>query len=216
MTKDELAHGNVSTLLEMCLETSLRFFESSNCQLNVFVPEYVCEALIDKKLKEGRCDDNFLCSISSPRTSRMFRARLCGASITDYALEVICDGHPLRDVDISNCHKLSHRAITHLGKCQSTLVSLSLANCHQFSSLKGLDQLTNLKNLDLTNTYTVHHEFEMLSRLVNLKRLNLTGTKIERLEPASNLKNLTSLDLSECRQVTSIKALETIRGYDLS
>ncbi|KAJ7372331.1 hypothetical protein OS493_019776 [Desmophyllum pertusum] len=64
MTKDELTHGTASTvssLVEICLESSLKYLESAKLRNeHNFLPEDICEALICKKLKTGHCDDDFV------------------------------------------------------------------------------------------------------------------------------------------------------------
>lgn len=216
MTKDELAHGSVSSLLDICLRTSLRYLESSQLPKNenIFLPEDVCEALICKKLKTGSCDDDFIATFfADVHTSRMTKAHLSCATITDAGVEMI-SRHFLREVDVSKCVTLSERSIQSLLKCKDSLISLNLSYCRQINAFRGLEQFTKLKNLDVSRTFIDQREFEWLSTLVDLRRLNVSGTEIRSLEPIRSMPLLTTLDLSNCRSVESIEPLEVTKGYD--
>ena len=217
MTKDELTHGSVSSLLEMCLKSSLRYLESSQLlkRENIFLPEDVCEALICKKIKTGNCDDDFIATFfADVQTSRMTKAHLSSATITDAAIEMI-SRHCLREVDVSNCSTLSERSIQSLIKCKDTLISLNMACCRQVNAFTGLQHFTKLKNLDVSQTFIDQKEFECLSTLVELRKLNVSGTEVSSLEPVRSMHSLTSLDLSNCCYVESIEPLVSIKGYDL-
>ena len=215
MTKDELAHGTVSSLLEICLKSSLKYLESAQLPKNenIFLPEDICEALICKKLKTGNCDDDFIATFfADVRTSRMTKAHLSSSTVTDAGIEMIAS-HPLREVDISKCSTLSERSVQFLVKCKDTLISLNMSHCRQINSYRGLQHLTKLKNLDVSRTFIDQREFECLSTLVHLRRLVVSGTDIRALEPIKSMPSLTTLDLSNCRSIESIEPLEVAKGY---
>lgn len=215
MTKDELGNGSVSSLLEICMKSSLEYLESWQLpkHIGIFLPEDICEALICRKLKTGNCDDEFLATFfADVRTSRMTRAHLSCSAITDAGIEMI-SCHPLREVDVSRCSALSEKSIQSLIKCKDTLTSLNIAYCRQMSSHRGLQHLTNLRNLDITSTFAIdQREIESLAPLVYLKRLVLSGTSIRSLEPITSMTSLTTLDLSNCSSLETIKPLDSIKG----
>lgn len=218
MTKDELTHGTASTvssLVEICLESSLKYLESAKLRNeHNFLPEDICEALICKKLKTGHCDDDFVSTyLADIQTSRITKLQLSGATITDSGLELISH-HPLRDVDVSNC-ELSEKSVVSLIKCNGTLTSLNLSRCRQITAFDELQHLTNLKSLDVSNTFLDHRAFERLSSLIHLRRLNVSKTEIKLLDPLKTMTSLVNLDLSNCGNIESIEALETIKGYDI-
>ena len=169
MTKDVLTHGTVSSLAEICLESSLRYLESSESRKeNTFLPEDICEALICKKLKTGSCDDDFVATyFADVQTSRITKVHVSGAALTDSGLEVL-SVHPLREVDVSNCDSVSGKAIVSLVKCKNTLTSLNLSNCTRINAFTGLQHLTRLKSLDVSQTLLDQRDFECLSTMVHL------------------------------------------------
>lgn len=217
MTKDVLTHsadGTVSSLAKICLESSLRYLESSQSwKENTFLPEDICEALICKKLKTGSCDDAFVATyFADIRASRITKVHVSGATLTDSGLEML-SVHPLRDVDVSNCESMSENAIMCLVNCKNTLTSLNLGNCSGINAFTELQQLTGLKVLDVSETLLDQTDFECLSTLVRLRSLNVSATKITSLEPVKTMTLLTNLDLSECFFLDSIEPLKTLKGY---
>lgn len=218
MTKDVLTHsadGTVSSLVQICLESSLRYLESSKTwRENTFLPEDICEALICKKLKTGDCDDDFVATyFSDVQTSRITKIHVSGAALTDSGLEVL-SVHPLREVDVSNC-QVSEKAIVSLKKCKNTLTSLNLGHCCRITAFNELQHLTRLKSLDVSQTFLDQRHFECLSALVHLRSLNVSATEITSLEPVQTMTLLTNLDISKCVLVQSIEPLKTLKGYDL-
>jgi len=216
MTKDVLTHGTVSSLAEICLESSLRYLESSESwKENTFLPEDICEALMCKKLKTGSCDDDFVATyFADVQTSRITKVNVSGAALTDSGLEVL-SVHPLREVDVSNCESVSEKAIVSLVKCKNTLTSLNLGNCTRINAFTELQQLTRLKSLDVSQTLLDQRDFECLSTMVHLRSLNVSATEIISLEPVKTMTLLTNLDLSKCALLESIEALKTLKGYDI-
>ncbi|KAK2565933.1 Protein zer-1-like protein [Acropora cervicornis] len=214
MTKDEIGDGNVSSLLDMCIKSSLEYLESNQLLKNeaVFLPEDICEALICKKLKTGNCNDDFIATFfADVRTSRMTKAHLSSSTLTDAGIEMI-SSHPLREVDISKCSSLTGKSLLSLLKCKHTLVSLNIAHFQMGWAQGVLQHLTKLKNLDISRTYFDQREFESLETLVNLQRLIASGTGIKSLEPVRGMASLTTLDLSNCHSIEVIKPLESIKG----
>lgn len=214
MTKDEIGNGNVSSLLDMCIKSSLEYLESSQLLKNeaVFLPEDICEALICKKLKTGNCNDDFIATFfADVRTSRMTKAHLSSSTLTDAGIEMI-SSHPLREVDISRCSSLTGESLQSLVKCKDTLMSLNIAHFQMMWSKEVLQRLTNLKNLDISSTRIDQREFESLEALVCLQRLIASGTDIRSLEPVRSMASLTTLDLSNCHSIEAIKPLESIKG----
>lgn len=214
MTKDEIGDGNVSSLLDMCIKSSLEYLESNQLLKNeaVFLPEDICEALICKKLKTRNCNDDFIATFfADVRTSRMTKAHLSSSTLTDAGIEMI-SSHPLREVDISKCTSLTGKSLLYLLKCKHTLVSLNIAHFEMRWAQGVLQHLTKLKNLDISRTYFDQREFESLKTLVNLQRLIASGTGIKSLEPVRGMASLTTLDLSNCHSIEVIKPLESIKG----
>ena len=217
MTKDVLTHGaheTVSSLAEICLQSSLRYLESSKVwNENTFLPEDICEALICKKLKTGHCDDDFVAKyFADTQTSRITKIHISGATITESGVEVL-SVHPLREVDLSNC-EVSGKAIVSLIKCKNTLTSLNLSRCRRITAFNELRHLNRLKSLDLSDTFLEQRYFDCLSALIHLRSLNVNETEITSLEPVKTMTLLTNLDLSKCGKIESIEPLAAIKGYD--
>ncbi|XP_022789146.1 protein zer-1 homolog isoform X2 [Stylophora pistillata] len=215
MTKDSSRKQSVSSLAELCLKSSLKYLESFKIwdeRLNTFLPEDICTALISKKLSSGHCDDEFVSTyLADVKTSRITKVHMSGARITDLGLEFI-SRHPLREVDISYC-EVSEKTLVSLAKCRNTLTSLKMIHCRQITEFKELRHLIGLKSLDVSDTWLDDRNgTRCFADLVNLRMLNLSGTEIVSLDPLNTLAMLTSLDLSLCREIESIKPLENIRG----
>lgn len=189
------------------------FLESSTfkTQNHVFLPEDLCEAFISKRLKSGDCNDNFLSSFSNPQTSRIVRLNLKGASITDKGLEhIACQ--PIRELNISSCTRVTQNGLKYLHRCKNTLMCLNLGQCVQICEFTDVGDFSHLKFLDLRKTLITQEQFECISQgLTDLLFLNLSETSIVDLSPVEYLRNLTSLDLSECRDLSSIAPLSCLK-----
>ena len=208
MTRDK-----VSSLMELCLTSSLNYLESSfKASQYVFLPEDVCEALIAKRLKEGKCTDSFLSTFSNPSTSRMVRVDLHGASITDEGLGYIVY-HPIRDLNVSECCQLTKEGIKQITQCKNSLFSLNLGKCNKIAEFDDVGVFRKLRALDVSNTSFDQKSFEASAQgLSNLQMLNMTETEITDLKPVEHLKSLKSLDLSSCAGLTSVEPLKSVQG----
>ena len=199
--------------MELCLASSLKYLESSlKSSENVFLPEDVCEALIAKRLKQGKCDDNFLSSFANPLTSRMVRVNLHGAGITDEGLEFIAS-HPIRELNVAECNQLTQEGIRHITRCKNSLFSLNLMKCSQVTEFNDVGAFSKLRMLDVSRTAFDQSSFEATApNLAHLQWLNMTETQISDLIPVQQLTSLVSLDLSLCDGLTSIEPLQTVKG----
>lgn len=209
-----MTRGEVTTLLDLCMDTSLGFLESASFKnQHIFLPEDLCEAFISKRLKCGDCNDNFLATFSDPQTSRIVRLNLKGASITDRGLELI-SCQPLKELNISSCRLVTQDGLKYLHRCKNTLMCLNLGQCCRIYDFTEVASFYNLKVLDLRNTVITQEQFERISLgLQNLMSLNLTETYISDLSPVNFMRSLTTLDLSECPDIQSIKPLECLKGW---
>lgn len=208
MTRDK-----VSTLMELCLTSSLNYLESSlKTSQNFFLPEDVCEALIAKRLKEGKCNDSFLSSFKDPLRSRMVRVDLHGASITDEGLGYIAS-QPIRDLNVSECCQLTEEGIKHITGCKNSLFSLNLGKCSKIVEFDYVGDFWKLRVLDVSNTAFDQKSFEVSAKgLSHLQLLNMTETTITDLKPVEHLKSLISLNLSSCSELKSIEPLKLVQG----
>ena len=212
MTRD-----TVTSLMDLCLESSLRYLESSSSKSTlaecVFLPEEVCEALISRMTQEGKCNDAFLYKFSNPLTSRVLRAKLQNTGVTDRGISFVSQ-QPLREVNLSGCGEITEEGLDHLRQCRNTLTCLRLAKCTRLRNFSPVYSLTKLTLLDLSHTAFDQEALERLGEVaVNLRCLRLRKTLITSLAPVSNLRCLVSLDISACSQIVCIEPLTAIRGY---
>ncbi|XP_048586884.1 protein zer-1 homolog isoform X2 [Nematostella vectensis] len=209
-----MTRGEVTSLLDLCMDKSLKLFDAATFKTSgvVFLPEDVCEAFISKRLKSGDCTDNFLSSFSNPQTSRIVRVNLKGASITDRGLQLI-SCQPIRELNISRCLEVTQHGIKHICQCKNTLKCLNIGQCIRIMDFCDVAKLNNLRFLDLSKTLIEQYDFEIVSEgLQQLQVLNLAETVITDLGPVKNMRHLTSLDLSNCRDIKSIAPLEILNG----
>lgn len=208
--------GTVTSLLDLCLDSSLKYLESSSSTQTkefVYLPENVWQALISRMIQEGKCNDAFLSTFSNLLKSTRGRVRLQNAQITDRGIDCICY-QLLRDVNLAGCSELTHKSLEHLSRCKNSLMSLNIAGCHGIRKFNHVALLSNLRVLDLSRTDFDQENFSAIgTSLTELRVLNLKETKITDLGPVSALKNLASLDVSCCKYITCLEPLEQIQGY---
>lgn len=89
---------------------------------------------------------------------------------------------------------------------------LDISSNQQISDLLPVQQLSQLRRLDCSNT--IIEGLDPIKDLVELKYLNLNGTLISDLSALEALRNLRELDLSGTA-VTSISALQGLRNLEI-
>ncbi len=92
-------------------------------------------------------------------------------------------------------------------------------NIKEISEIVGLENIKNLKILDLRHNNISEIDGENLDPLINLEELRLENNKIEKIKNLSNLKKLRILKLSCNKEITKIEGLENlteITSLDLS
>ena len=109
----------------------------------------------------------------------------------------------LTELDLSD-RGLTNEDIQGLEK-MTNLTRLSLDGNRDITDLSPLSQLTNLKDLNLSNTGAT--DLSPLAGLTNLTKLNIANPDISDLSPLSNLTNLTTLYLDD-GSLTSSKILD--------
>ena len=109
----------------------------------------------------------------------------------------------LTELDLSD-RGLSNEDVRGLEK-MTGLTQLSLDGNRDITDLTPLSQLTNLKDLNISNTGAA--DLSPLSGLTNLTKLSIANPEISDLSPLSNLTNLTILYLDD-GSLTSSKILD--------
>jgi Leucine-rich repeat (LRR) protein len=87
------------------------------------------------------------------------------------------------------------------------ILDLSGIGLTDISEIKGLESLTNLKELVLSQNQIT--ELKGLNQLKNLQKLNLKGNQIKEIKGLENLTNLEILSLNG-NQIEEIKGLEQL------
>ena len=119
-----------------------------------------------------------------------------------------------KTIDLTLCNKL-------VGKgCVGNLKTLSVSNCVNLTAINGLNNVSALTTLNITDvnagfTSLVMTGCEALTTIgaslpMSLTKLELTGCKaLKTIENLSTLTNLTDLKLTGCEALTTIGALPT-------
>ena len=110
--------------------------------------------------------------------------------------------HQLRlfDCKLNNTHNLS-------GLSSLMITGTEVGQLDSIDEVIALDNLTNLRNLDLSGNYIP--EIKNLGNLTNLVKLNLSQNEISEIKGLENLKNLECLNL-EHNNIKEIKNLENL------
>jgi len=89
------------------------------------------------------------------------------------------------------------------------VLNLKGLNINKISEIEGLQNLINLKELNLSENKIT--EINHLENLVSLKKLNLSGNKIKEIEGLKSLKQLNQLYLHS-NYITEIKGLKNLKN----
>lgn len=112
----------------------------------------------------------------------------------------ISSGH----IDLQPLFKLKH------------LISLSGKFNYLISSLKGIEDLTELRGIELYSSSIT--DLEPLRNLLKLNYLNIKGSGVEDLEPILKLPNLKYLSIRECpiKEINQLSKIENLVFLDCS
>lgn len=77
-------------------------------------------------------------------------------------------------------------------------------------SLRGVNNLQNLEELNLQDKALKQNQLSYLDGLTNLKKLNLSNSSITDINPLGSLTSLEELHLSGNKEITDISALSTL------
>ncbi|CAL6009559.1 CotH_kinase family protein [Hexamita inflata] len=100
-------------------------------------------------------------------------------------------------------------------KVPVNIVQLTVNEC-KLKSILGIQFMTNLKRLDLSNNLLA--DIQSLNLLVQLQHLHVNENKLVNIQPLSTLKQLQSLSLANNRiiDLQPIKQLRRLLSLDLS
>lgn len=140
------------------------------------------------------------------------RVDLAGSTLEADSLQALSDGLPhLCTLCLIDCQGISDDGILDLSKTCTTLTSLTLRGCVEFTYVGclHLDGLTGLTSLDLFGTLSTPHGWwlQPAPRFLSIQaltHLDLTQTPVpeETLRGLIVLTKLTSLELVDCPHVT--------------
>lgn len=116
---------------------------------------------------------------------------------------------------IGNLYKKDVENITTLNAVSP--YSISNTNPYSITDLAGIENLTDLQQLDLGNN-TALSDITLLKTLPNLRYLFLYNTKVSDLSPLENLTNLENLVLnaSKVKDLTPLSYLSNLRKLSLN
>jgi Leucine-rich repeat (LRR) protein len=91
--------------------------------------------------------------------------------------------------------------------------SLSMTGC-DFSNLKDVSALTNLKRLSISNPKNLT-DFPLLGENKNLNDLSITSPNLKDLKGIGQCTNLKTIDLSSNKNLNTVESLENIKFVDI-
>lgn len=136
----------------------------------------------------------------------------------------------LENLYLSGCRSVETLNVTEL----TELRQLFLDSCSSLTALKGIDQLKNLTDLDVSNCDGIGEDlralpaleslevfdmrnvempdFSLIGKLSTLKSLRLGGQSgFETMEPFSDLKNLEEIYFEACPGLTTLKGMPAVK-----
>lgn len=109
------------------------------------------------------------------------------------------------EIQYSSLYGLKSQTIMDFAKMGQNLTSLKISNCTSFNNLDGLDKLSNIETLDLSNNKSLGN-IQTVTGVNGQKESKYTCQYI-----AESLPNLTSVDLSGCDQIKDFNGLTSLR-----
>lgn len=112
----------------------------------------------------------------------------------------------LKYLNISYCHSL-----VDVGALPTTLLSLHLIGCSELKKIRGLCDLSNLEDLDISECPEVETlpNFEMLTSLEKFRAIRCV--KLKRIRGLSQMTNLRVIDVSYCWALNKLEGVEHLR-----
>jgi F-box and leucine-rich repeat protein 2/20 len=150
--------------------------------------------------------------------------------LNDHRLPRFFDNHPIREIDLSGCDKISDTSIIYLSKKAPSLQIANLSFCNLITQ-EGIKHLcTNCSQLQTISLYSCHINdaalLHIASSLPTLKSLTIAGCNFITDNGISKLSQkcteLIFLDISHCKSISSssIKSicgsLTNLQHFDLS
>ncbi|XP_077993406.1 protein zer-1 homolog [Glandiceps talaboti] len=164
----------------------------SGLRPEVCLPSLITDELISYIAQDGRIDDTFLNLLSDTEKFSLKHAGLHGCdSITDGGLQKLFK-HNLQSLDLSDCCLVTTKTMEYLSQCKDSLQHLNIDFC------KGVITRGVMMNFPFTNLATLS--------VNSVQLVNFETHLVEQF--FGQLKNLTSLDLSNQIQVHSTKSLD--------
>nr|AKC94919.1 putative actin-related protein [uncultured organism] len=87
-------------------------------------------------------------------------------------------------------------------------------NIEDILDIKGLQNLVNLRELDLSKNFKIR-KIRGLENIRDLEKLNLQGTSITEIRGLGTLTNLRELNISENNVIREIKGLENLKNLEV-
>lgn len=205
------------TLVDICIKVSLKnrshlcCFDDATAEFNlcdgITLPAEICERMLYLYSEElyKVIDDKFLNLFKDPTTSRLSRVNLHDSAVTDEGIALITK-HPIVELDISNCSKLTQNTLEKLNDLKSDLISLTVGSAVQ------IFPETLQPTADDQSSGCNYEERGYILRAPNLRKLVIKGLSatVERdYFPLllRSLTHLTHLDLSMCYNLGDLKYL---------
>lgn len=212
----------VDICVKFCLKnrTHLCYINEETAEYNlcngITLPAEICERMIHLYSEDldKVIDDKFLNLFKDPLTSRLNRVNLHDSVVTDEGI-ILITRHPLVELDISNCSKLTQNTLKKLNNMKSDLLSLTVGSAVQIfpETLEPIQESEDESLEECLPTIASNYRHRgYILRGPNLRKLAIKGlsTTVERhYFPLllRSLNHLTHLDLSMCYNLGDLKYL---------
>ncbi|XP_070536004.1 protein zer-1 homolog [Ptychodera flava] len=159
---------------------------------NICLPSLIMDELLMHFVKDGKVDNAFLYLLGQAENISLKCAALHGCDdISDDGLKALFK-HNLQSLDISDCSGVTAKTMENLLRCKDSLQHLNIDFC------RGIITKEVMQNFNFTNLMSL-----------NVNSIQLLKFETHLVEQFfSQLKNLTSLDMSNQVQVHSTKSLD--------
>ncbi|KFM75185.1 hypothetical protein X975_10634, partial [Stegodyphus mimosarum] len=184
------------------------------------LPEEICERmlLLSKTELNEESFKKFIRIFKDNNRTRIRRVDLSDSGIEDISMEIVGE-HPVSELNISDCQRLSRLSLNYIAKLKDSLISLNIGSSIQILNDEDLSQIPGDEDDHLIHRYMGglfhqqvgeailtggdHHDFPPFLELPRLRKLTIHGLADARgnfcfKQLLNSTENLTHVDLTGC------------------
>jgi Leucine-rich repeat (LRR) protein len=146
-------------------------------------PAVVAAALINDfgnaTVQQSKNDEKFrkLAALDAPFLAQVVKLELQGTSISNEALKEIAKFPNLKSLNVSQCRQMSGPGFATIGQCAALETLIAEASGFDDAALEALKPLTNIKNLNVSQTNVTDTGMTVVLGFTALETLALEGCK---------------------------------------